>query len=345
MRMATPGSSHVTLVRPRLNANTCMIGSASADREGAFGLEPVDLRQAYQTAAAVHRGLPPLAEPGYRLFHVGGDAQSWIDLLARRDTFAVAGRHSCCDLLLDGDPEVALRHLLVRAEPGVDGAPPMLRILDLQTQLGFRFDQGDRESSAVVTGPLAVHVGRHALVEFPGQSSEVPPELPPMMVEPTGASPYRHRPANAPPPAGPRWTHVSLYGRAPSLHEVRSASSARSPGIDHDADGPPSARIALEKHGGGQSVEIADAELDMGVLIGRASKCDRRFARLLDDKVSRTHLLILRDEVETAAYDLASTNGTYLDGKRMRRFVLPDVGATLAIGLGGVKMHWHPPGG
>jgi len=286
-----------------------------------------------------------MAGPGYRLFHVGGGARAWIDLGARRDAFAIVGRHSCCDLALDGDPEVALRHLLVRAEPGTDGGPPMLRLLDLHTELGFRLGAGDereRESSAVVVGPVAVRLGRHALIAFPSSSSqvaEVPAELPPLMVEPTGASPYRHKPPDvAPPAAAPRWTHVSLYGRSPSLHDLRST------GDGELSDPPSSARIALERHGGGQSLDISDAELDMGVLIGRASKCDRRFARLLDEKVSRTHLLILRDGSETAAYDLASTNGTYLNGTRQKRFHLPDVGATLAIGLGGVKLHWHPGG-
>jgi hypothetical protein len=345
--MDLPAPSHVTLTRQRVNANTCMPGTASLR---AFALDAVDLRQAYQAAATIHRSLPPMAGPGYRIMQASMGSRTWIDLAASRDAFAVVGRHSCCDLALDGDPEVALRHLLLRAEPATatataTGQPSgsMLRVLDLQTHLGFCFEQGERESSAVVTGPVALRVGRHAIVAFPSDATEIPAELPPMMVEPVSASPYRHHPTDAPAPSAPRWTHVSLYGPAPSLHEVKGASFAEDAPPTSRA-GTTTARIALARQGGGQSVDIADAELETGVLIGRASKCDPRFARLLDDKVSRTHLLILRDRTETAAFDLATTNGTYLDGKRQRRFTLPETGATLSIGLGGARMHWHPPG-
>jgi hypothetical protein len=361
-----PTSSRVTGVRPRLNSNTYVPGHGPARTPA---LPRIELAQAYRVALTLHQRLPVTNEPGYRLIHVGAASHAWIELAAQPDGFAIVGRHSCCNLQLEGDPEVALRHLLVRAEECVDGSKstPTLRLLDLHTHLGFQLDGGSRESSAVIRGPVAVHVGRHALVAIPSLAIDLPEELPAVLVEMPPSTPYRDVPRavrtlslgsgaplsveNSPKPVGPlgdtpkppgqapRWTHVSLYGRPPSLHDLRPL------GDHEETSSPSSARLALERHGGGQSVEVADTELDTGVLIGRASKCDRRFARLLDDKVSRTHLLILRDGRETAAYDLASTNGTYLDGKRRRRFTLPDEGATLSIGLGGARMRWHPPGG
>ena len=335
--MDAPPSSRVSQIRQN-NANTRVSGMGT--------WEPaLDLAVAYRSAVGVHRTLPPMQELGYRLFDVGpSGVKAWLDLPARREVFAVAGRHSCCDLRLDGDPEVALRHMLVRAQLAPGGEVPMLRLLDLYTTQGFRFnaDAIPHESSALVVGPLAMYVGRNAFVALPGRAPELPVELPAVEIEPASRTPYRS-PALAPAGAVPRWTHVSLLARAPSVHELRSTGGT---GLQLKGEQRPApsglARFALERQGAGECVEVGVSELDTGILIGRASKCDRRFASLLDEKVSRVHLLVMQDAGETVAYDLASTNGTYVRGTRLRRSVLPDVGATLALGLSGVKLHWHP---
>jgi hypothetical protein len=342
MDVSPPPSSRISFVKRPVNKNTCLPGMLPS-----VVVAPVDLRQAYRAAEASNREMPPLPTPGYRLFRVGAGDHAWVDLPAGPDAYAIVGRHTQCDLRLEGDDEIALRHLLVRAKMAPGGDVPMLRMLDLHTTLGFRLEDGDSERAASVVGPVAVHVGRLALVALPSSTTALPSELPPAFVEPVGSSPYRSPPSErqheqAPAHAVRHWTHVSLMPEAPSLHQARvTLVGATVHPLEPTLAPYGFSRITLERDGHGQCVDIADEELEAGILIGRASKCDRRFAELLDDNVSRVHLLITREEGATVTFDLASMNGTRFHGRRTRRFALPDAGATLALGVGGVCLRWH----
>jgi hypothetical protein len=102
------------------------------------------------------------------------------------------------------------------------------------------------------------------------------------------------------------------------------------------------ARISIQHGQRMAAIDVGDAELDRGILIGRADKCrDDGLRAVLDNSVSRAHLLVLREKNVVRAFDLASTQGTYSYGTRVRRVALPDTGATLALGTNPpVHLHW-----
>ena len=65
--------------------------------------------------------------------------------------------------------------------------------------------------------------------------------------------------------------------------------------------------------------------------------------RITDESTSRVHILVQRESGIVYAYDLASTQGTFLYGEPVRRVILFD-NATLTLGRGdnAVRMHWQP---
>jgi hypothetical protein len=93
-----------------------------------------------------------------------------------------------------------------------------------------------------------------------------------------------------------------------------------------------SARLTLRRQGRSASVEITEGELDVGVLVGRSDRChDSGLQAVLDTNISRGHILLLHQHDGFEAFDLCSTQGTYIGGQRGRRFVLPDEGTTLTL--------------
>jgi pSer/pThr/pTyr-binding forkhead associated (FHA) protein len=67
---------------------------------------------------------------------------------------------------------------------------------------------------------------------------------------------------------------------------------------------------------------------------------------VLDNGISRVHLLLRRDlsnapNARAFAYDLASTQGTYIFGRRIRSTVIGD-GMEICLGaVNTVRMHLH----
>jgi len=59
-----------------------------------------------------------------------------------------------------------------------------------------------------------------------------------------------------------------------------------------------------------------ERSLEGGTLIGRASSCD---VQLEDPLVSRRHARVLGSEVGTGIEDLASSNGLFINGRRIHR--------------------------
>jgi hypothetical protein len=99
--------------------------------------------------------------------------------------------------------------------------------------------------------------------------------------------------------------------------------------------GPPCARLTLTRGERSASLELSEAELDIGVIVGRSDRCiDAGLQAVLDTHVSRGHLLLLHHHGVFEAFDLCSTQGTYAGKRQVRRFVLPDEGASLRMAVG-----------
>src|ERR1019366_755865 len=152
--------SHITGLAKAPNANTRFASTGPR-------LEAEWLDEAYRRARDLDTS--PMTAAGVRLVWWRGDELGWHDLVAHPHAYAVIGRHTKCDVVLPSDPAVALRHLLLRATTLDDGSPA-LRVLDLRTGLGFHLDDDTERRALVATGPLALRVGRYALVAIPSRA-------------------------------------------------------------------------------------------------------------------------------------------------------------------------------
>ena len=69
-------------------------------------------------------------------------------------------------------------------------------------------------------------------------------------------------------------------------------------------------------------------------LVGRSQECDLRIS---EDCVSRSHLQVAFDGERWWLTDLASANGTFINGERIRKVPLPDR-AEIELGKGGALL-------
>jgi hypothetical protein len=307
--------SHISGLARAPNANT---------RFATVGprLEAEWLDEAYRRARELDTS--PMTATGVRLVWWRGDELGWHDLVAHPRAYAVVGRHTKCDVVLPSDPAVALRHLLLRAT-SLDDGTPALRILDLRTGLGFHLDDDTERRALVATGPLALRLGRYALVAIPSRS-ELPETRPsPEIVEAPCMPTHSGR-------TGSMRTSVTTLPPAPRLEDVA-----------RDVAAAGYAKVTLRRGGAWASVDLPDIALDSGVLVGRADRCETRLRSVLTDSVSRVHLLLLREHGAVHAFDCASTQGLYVDGERARRVRLPDAGGTMRLASKDpVLLEWHP---
>jgi FHA domain len=332
--------SHVRRPAFHSNANTEVL---TGHRRGT-----PDLRQAYTFARGIARMLPDAlgGRPGHSFFWVRGASFASSHLLSHVDAFSVVGRHTQCGVVLRDDPFVALRQLLVRSIALPSGGVA-LRVLDLHTALGFTLTDGSRQTSIFAEGPVAVGVGEYALVALPTETREdqLPDDLPlPEVAMPAGVrdqiaamenamSPYRvngRRERN-------RSSRITLMPRLVMMGEPLP------PRLGRLATGG-SWGVTLERDGRSATLSLSEEDLAGGVLIGRSEKCHAEtLRRITDHNTSRVHVLVLREGEHVVAYDLASTQGTYVNGQPARRVQLSEAGTLLLLGRGdrAVRMFWH----
>ncbi len=254
---------------------------------------------------AFDRGAQPLGE-------------LWMEASLDRTRTAIVGRHTHCDLRL-GDSHAALRQLaiLVRA---IDHHEARVRVIDLRSGVPFT-DEAGRELEAVVAdAPLFLAVHDVVLVvlrtpelggwaDDPERAYATLPER--VFVDQTAA----RVPALRQRPEGPR-------GRGPRIPNsetlVRSvagplAMTDRLCGRDAAALG----LVTVRSSGSEIRHRVDAAALDRGILIGRYDRCQIGLADAFQ-RLSRVHLLLVREHDQILAVDTASMNGTFHAGRPAR---------------------------
>ncbi|MEZ4295832.1 MAG: FHA domain-containing protein [Polyangiaceae bacterium] len=317
---------------------------------------------AYERARAHLATLPsePAETEGYRLFWARSGDAGHRDIAA--DEHAVVGRHSACDVALSTAAELSLRHLLVVSSRSDDGAPA-LRVLDLHASLPFYTDDGEPRRSIVATGPVVLRLGTYLFGGIPiGPSIErphLPEKMPRAVVRHAGPSLRGEAPAHAATPLemSTMVAHDEILhdGEGPAL----AAPAVTAHGGEADPPGPPSpmlsrvtvvpkaafltdvappsakeafARLTLVREGHSASIDLQEADLDGGVLIGRSERCtDFGLRRVLDGNISRVHALLLRDGDDVIAFDLCSTQGIFHDGHNVRRHRISRGGGCVSL--------------
>lgn len=314
----------------RRNLNTCLL------RESPVApLSPPDPHAAYRIAVAAERARPSGVESlvGHRLYWVCGDVVGACDLIAGEDRFLVLGRHTHADVVLDRDPAVSLRHLLLRSVSLAD-APPMLSVLDLSSELAFRLVDGSLQHAIVASGPTVFTVGAYAVVALP---TGVPPlELPPPQIVPVGSAPdFARHPYRAPPSVATqsRVLRDSVVNLMPRLLDLAVALPTGAMGSRVPAVGAAGAvELEVRSPRGRAFVTLSQEQLTQGVLLGRAPRC-AAFGTLLSTTTSRVHALLLETRTGLAAFDTASTHGLF-DAAGARRRVLPLVAPVERLHMG-----------
>lgn len=281
--------------------------------------------RALAIATVADRERPRPSRPGSRLYWMSGDVLGCRDVPADLATFLVIGRHTQCDAVLDLDPSVALRHLLVSALPGDDGRP-ILRILDLRTHDGFELSDGTVQRSVFAEGPLVLGVGAYTLVALPtGGPDRQAPRAPTPRIE---QHPYRMAPHTVEPDpvARPEFrSRITILPRALDLGE-RASSCGLEPAPARAWE------LTLESRGGRAQVWLSADDLDRGVLVGRDPRClDAGLRAVLSEGISRVHLLLLRNGRSCRAIDVASSQGTLHEGRPVRAIALAQYETTLTL--------------
>ncbi|MFO0755916.1 MAG: FHA domain-containing protein [Byssovorax sp.] len=289
------------------------------------------------------------AVQGYRLLRSLDGNVSWVDIRIGGDGYAVVGSHDRCDLVLPGDPTIWLRHMIATCVR-LDNGTVALRLIDLKTDVPFFLDDDNPQWSVTATGPFAVRLGRHVICGFPiGAAAEESPAREPF------ATAARTQQLDAATRSRLTLDSMLIPGlpgdlrtSRPSIHEpfpvVPSAPVSQIQDLIGPSASPNHVRVTLERGGMGASVEISLEALDAGVLLGRALNCfDGGLRRIFCDAVSRAHVLLLRDHDEVYAFDLCTTNGTRVAGRRIRRFKLSSEGSVLELGKK-VTFRWHRRG-
>ncbi len=318
----------------RRNPDTALPGI----RRRARAIEPAE---AYRIAVGVAEKTPPVSSVGYRLFWMRGDgACGCLEAPAERGKHVVVGRHDHCDLVLDDELSVSLRHVLLRVSALDDGFPVM-NVLDLRTKDGFELSDGSRQRCVVATGPLVFRVGVHSLVALPN-GVRIEPSLPAPVVDCADADPYvvrAERVELAPVASAARPTRITSIpwstplGKPPerdAAGEAHASSAARY-------------EVYLEVSGSRAAVRLSSEDVDHGILVGRNEKCvDAGLRRILNDYCSRVHALVIREKDGVFLYDTASTCGTVAHGARVRCVAMSDEGTEVLIaGQRGLTMRWR----
>jgi hypothetical protein len=284
----------------------------------------------------------------------------------------IVGRHGQCDLFLEGDGQLSLRHLVVLVDPmitwdGPAAASPgwdvRYRLIDLRTSGGFRDEGGRQLEAATVEGPAFVFIGRYALYCFPTGAVDAWPEDPKAAIAALPQRLYSDE-RDAEPDRWRRGRHARKVGRD-QWAEGSKVEDVEAPGSFVDrrssvitrvtsVNGPSRARVddigddellgtlEVQSRLGADSVRVGIGGADRGLLLGRYSRCDTAGATSLSlEKISRVHLLVVRIGDDLWAIDTASTNGVATGGTGVRVHRL-QAGDELSLADGAGAVRWRP---
>jgi hypothetical protein len=247
--------------------------------------------------------------------------------------FVVVGRHSACDLRLGGDDSISLRHLVISVQRQANEL--RVRLLDLGTDAGFVTEDGQRCSGLGADGAAFVGLGSYHLFVLPtgalaplpwgGTAADAWAAIPERVyVDRRSAGAH----AGRPPDMGHRGPRD---GRSIATQLLDPPTALRQRKLAPGARGPKVGTLTLGVGTAVESYDVHAADLVRGLLIGRYERC--AFGAV-DERLSRVHLLIVRDGDNCWAVDTASSNGTTAGEQRIRQSQLgPDLRLARAMTL------------
>ena len=301
----------------------------------------------------IRRLLNDHPRPGLGLFVSGADgleASAWVPCGESGIEPVVIGRHSHAELFLPADVRLSLRHLVVVVHPGPARARVRFRVLDLRTSTAFADEEGHRLEALESEGPLMLRCASFALLLLPTADTDVPwPE--------SAAEAWERIPGRVyleGEPADPdRWLAPLNHSRPlvrPLARPIAGGSGPPTlastfpgpvfPSRALESSGPARGELVVRSESGRVSLKLGAEATRRGVLLGRYERCDTAGLPVLSaDGLSRVHLLVVEIGQVLYAVDTASTNGTWLDARRVQ-FVRMEPGISLSL-AGKALVEWR----
>jgi hypothetical protein len=279
-------------------------------------------------------------EPGVAVFAFSIDSSAWrgsMCLAARPGEVraGVVGRHSACELYLGDDRTLALRHLAVVLEPlplrAALRGEVRFRIMDLETGSPPVSEEGTSIAALTAEGPVFLVSQSFALMAF---VTGDPTDWPESADDAWACLPERVF-------VEERLADGSLPRQLPIRGEGRISVVRTQVGPSHIAacpdDDAVAGRLAITSSGRAEAIRVGSETVRRGLLVGRYERCLGK-AAIVDERVSRVHLLIVELAGRTYAIDLASSNGSILVDERKNgrsRLRIAPISEGAVIGLAG----------
>jgi hypothetical protein len=256
--------------------------------------------------------------------------------------FVVLGRHSQCDLRLGSDSSISLRHMVVSATRR--GCELYVRLSDLGTEIGMKTEDGQRCEGLATEGAAFVSIGAYHLFFLPtGSLSPLPWGV--SAEDAWAAIPERvyadRRASRSMQNQLRRVRLIEAEDRRSIVTQIIDPPTAlRERRPEPGARGPLVGALTLETAQAREIYDVFDHDLGRGLLIGRYDRCTLGSE---DERLSRVHLLLVRDGNALWAVDTASSNGTTTGARlgRIRQLCLSS-GAELSLGRA-IKLTWSTP--
>jgi hypothetical protein len=286
---------------------------------------------------AIRKTCLAISDPGLAIFAIErktGRMHGSLCLKARPETIssAVIGRHGQADLYLDGDPGLALRHLLVVIEKlsSYDSGEIRFRLMDLRTGQGFVDEKSRRLESLVAEGPCFVSCGDYALLLLvtgdPTDFPEDPFNAWSFIPERVFLEEKEVRPVSNP-PAALRRSGSTLVTSLPGPGFARMGQTR----------GEVLGRLLIYNNAGRLALTIGEESARRGILFGRYDRCNKDALTIFAEQgISRVHVLLQMIGERLYLIDTASTYGIYRElrgiAPQLVRQIRSDL--TFAVGTG-----------
>lgn len=252
----------------------------------------------------------------------GRSLDSYLHMpLSDGPAYAVIGRHARCEIVAPQDQSISLRHIMVGCTRR-GNTELRVRLWDLASGIGFRTETDLQCEALVCEGPVFVRLGEYHLFFLPtgslsfgpwgGDAKQTWNEFPERVLL------DQRVPSRSPRVAPSARVRAAGKGKArdtvitqivPPARPLRAQRRVEQP------DEPSIGRLRLSSDVDELDYPVSESDLERGLLIGRYERCHLGAA---ERRLSRIHLLVVRDGDSVWAIDSASTNGTEHDGQPIR---------------------------
>lgn len=266
--------------------------------------------------------------------------QAWLRASLDRPRAVVLGRHSMCGLPLPSEyGAISLRHLALVVQARTHDEC-RIRVLDLHTRTGFRDESGRVLQALVTEGPMFLQVGPVTLIVLVTDENGLIPDNPEEAYQCIPERVFLDERLGTAGTPRPRGTSGRVHAYNPGMTLIRSRLGALASAAELKRDDEPAAgELVVRATGSSIRRPVGESALARGFLVGRYDRCDVGAVDDEDSRLSRVHLLVIREGDQIIALDTASTNGTF-EGDRQVALTSLSEGTVLDL-AGEIQLAWH----